>query len=1195
MSNTNPFGNSTAGHSVPGFSVNDAGASARLTAFALLAQDTLSGGAVDEPEHFIRRVPLHIDPDGTNGLVSEILRFRQSQSQGQQQNSGQGHAQSADDDMMPDLLDVSDSSDEESDDAEGDERHGAGGDDDGSVPSLRDISDSSSEEPDDASDEDEDEREDENAGAANPESRSAQDILRAILGPEIHDHLPPPAFPPVPMLTSLRHRPEFLQRINQLLFDTGDISDPTRAEELMRGLEPLNAELAARFVRAGGDAMCAVCRDDLVAPEPDESRTPLTSVPDLSSPLDADSARSPVQYLDASAHRGPPMPFEQRTPPPTSADILALPCRHAFHAQCLLPWLSRRTTCPSCRLDLDPDSLTLRAPPPGAGLEHYRRLFRHGAAGVHNTIVLADDPPAPAPPAEDAAMSPAEQIRSLHSVSQDLDRVAEMLPRLEESMRALTALANEGLANIHETLAAAPVPVPVGPARVVNDPAQAPLASELGLPMPAPLGPEQASDAPALPQPGTSLGGEQLGLAPVPAPVPSPSELGAPAPAPPQPSAIEGSLLDNEHLRFMLGASAAALPPAPARRAHDPPGLPDLRPGPLQRGHHAGLPTVVPQVVGQLTSSWFATLSASGPMNLAPASAQPSPHAGSAPAAEPASLPAPDAAPPAENAASPDGTTAASTAPAPPLIASPAPRPTLPPNSPLSTYLAATPARPRLPGNGDLAAQNTRTLESLEASVRQLRAALADTERAAAEQRQRIGVPAQQERSIAESAAPAGPAAASVPSASESALAEAPAPHTVHSAPAPAVAPVPPPAGESAQPSVVRFAWPPAVDFPPTPVAAASPAATPQQELSTVLREINELSARNDHTLDRIRSSVRELREIPIREATSALLATVQSAQRPSPDGVPERTAASPAPANDAAPARTHPVFSAEYREAQLASLRDARISLESHLNASRRLRSLLARTSVSIPASGAVSTTAAAGASTTSFTLPTSPAEYRDAELDALRAERATVENQLQAAQRMQQSLLARRAAPPSEAAASPAPAPSFTLPSSPAEYRDAHLDALHAERRNIENQLQAARRMQQGLLERLQVQHNLLAARSAAFAFAPRTHAVPIHVGESARVHNGDTVVPANANDEAAVPPGDEMPGPEVDADAAPPLERVEPAPRRRMWICPAPKGGLSLRAWIEEREQAATGGGEQAEGGSRLTLEVPRPKEE
>ncbi|EJD33849.1 hypothetical protein AURDEDRAFT_177083 [Auricularia subglabra TFB-10046 SS5] len=230
------------------------------------------------------------------------------------------------------------------------------------------------------------------------------------------------------------------------------------------------------------------------------------------------------------------------------------------------------------------------------------------------------------------------------------------------------------------------------------------------------------------------------------------------------------------------------------------------------------------------------------------------------------------------------------------------------------------------------------------------------------------------------------------------------------------------PAVEYAQPPVVRFAWPPAVDIPPTPFAAASPAAIPQQELSTVLRESNELSARNDHTLDRTRSSVRELREIPICEATSVLLATVQSAQRPPADGIPEHSAASPAPANDAAPARTvpltHPVSSAEYREA------------------------LLARTSVSIPASGAVSTTAAAGASTTSFTLPTSPAEYRDMELDALRAERATVENQLQ-----------------------------------------------------------AARRMQQGLLKRLQVQHNLLAARSAAFAHAPRTHAVPIHAGESPR----------------------------------------------------------------------------------------------
>lgn len=34
--------------------------------------------------------------------------------------------------------------------------------------------------------------------------------------------------------------------------------------------------------------------------------------------------------------------------------VVALPCVHVFHARCLLPWFETKSTCPSCRFELDP-------------------------------------------------------------------------------------------------------------------------------------------------------------------------------------------------------------------------------------------------------------------------------------------------------------------------------------------------------------------------------------------------------------------------------------------------------------------------------------------------------------------------------------------------------------------------------------------------------------------------------------------------------------------------------------------------------------------------------------------------------------------------------------------------------------------------------------------------------------------------
>jgi hypothetical protein len=37
--------------------------------------------------------------------------------------------------------------------------------------------------------------------------------------------------------------------------------------------------------------------------------------------------------------------------------LLELPCEHAFHSQCILPWLEQQHTCPTCRAEITPESV----------------------------------------------------------------------------------------------------------------------------------------------------------------------------------------------------------------------------------------------------------------------------------------------------------------------------------------------------------------------------------------------------------------------------------------------------------------------------------------------------------------------------------------------------------------------------------------------------------------------------------------------------------------------------------------------------------------------------------------------------------------------------------------------------------------------------------------------------------------------
>ena len=173
--------------------------------------------------------------------------------------------------------------------------------------------------------------------------------------------------------------------------------DHMRAQVVIDGLEPVSKGLLSRYeaIRSDdhqkGRASCAVCYE----------------------PLDLDPSHD-VEDQNPSE----PIPTENRkllvTLPYYAAfpEVVAFPCLHLFHSECLFPWLARKTTCPTCRFDVDPDSLTLNGGsvqrpwvPPEAGVveawvqaEETRKIscikdgpcfpFSHVIVNVHLDTVL---------------------------------------------------------------------------------------------------------------------------------------------------------------------------------------------------------------------------------------------------------------------------------------------------------------------------------------------------------------------------------------------------------------------------------------------------------------------------------------------------------------------------------------------------------------------------------------------------------------------------------------------------------------------------------------------------------------------------------------------------------------------------------------------------------------------------------------
>ncbi|KIP06838.1 hypothetical protein PHLGIDRAFT_35747 [Phlebiopsis gigantea 11061_1 CR5-6] len=244
----------------------------------------------------------------------------------------------------------------------------------GSLPSLQTVSDSSDDvwtdeedsedDDDDAGDDDDyeyDEDEDEfdygdpfigsqTRAIISPfASGTLENILRT--GPE---PLPYPDGPDSPLVIGPRGTRNTIMRIfRDALANVGASSipenDPKRASMIVKELETVPEDLVRRYeeLRAGLDDEplegCAICRDAFIESVIEESLI----IEDPSIAI----YHAALPYPDGLEDKVSTLP----------RGILAFPCpgMHLFHSQCLSPWLGRKTTCPTCRYDIDPESLTL--------------------------------------------------------------------------------------------------------------------------------------------------------------------------------------------------------------------------------------------------------------------------------------------------------------------------------------------------------------------------------------------------------------------------------------------------------------------------------------------------------------------------------------------------------------------------------------------------------------------------------------------------------------------------------------------------------------------------------------------------------------------------------------------------------------------------------------------------------------------
>ncbi|KAF4571170.1 hypothetical protein EYR36_008498 [Pleurotus pulmonarius] len=160
--------------------------------------------------------------------------------------------------------------------------------------------------------------------------------------------------------------------------------DRRRGRMVVRGLEEVPEGLAQRMdaLKTQGDESgmggCAICWDSLLEDagfggEADPQATPpsdatqtttasqegATADPPSGNTNQAEVPQPPAGSLPAAGLPTPPTTTAPEAEEEPLPKIVVLPCSHAFHASCLVPWFSKpmRTSCPTCRFNIDPEGM----------------------------------------------------------------------------------------------------------------------------------------------------------------------------------------------------------------------------------------------------------------------------------------------------------------------------------------------------------------------------------------------------------------------------------------------------------------------------------------------------------------------------------------------------------------------------------------------------------------------------------------------------------------------------------------------------------------------------------------------------------------------------------------------------------------------------------------------------------------------